>query len=325
MITHEIALNDFHTQVKYGLDTFDASILPSIQPNHIIICGLGGSGIGGKIAKAFFADKAKCPIETVSDYQIPHYANNHTLVILSSYSGNTEETIAMCKMAIAKGCTIIGISSGGEIARIFDQQNAPCFQVPIGYQPRMALGFSLTLVLQILAHYSQYDIATEFKDVLAIYDKKEDLKLIAQHVFESWKQQSNQPILIFADEFFAPVALRFCQQIQENAKGQAFSLELPESNHNAIESIYGSLNANILCLNANQNQRTSLRFDFLRNLLSLNQNLVTDIHIADNSLLELFRIIYITDWISILMADFKQTDKMSVPNIDKLKHYLSTH
>lgn len=325
MITHEIALNEFHTQVKYSLEKFDASILPSIEPHHIVICGLGGSGIGGKIAKAFFADKATCPIETISDYQIPAYANKNTLVILSSYSGNTEETIAMCKMAIAKGCNLIGISSGGEITRIFEQQNAPCFQVPQGYQPRMALGFSLTFVLQILAHFANYAIAPAFKEVLAIYDKKEDLKFIAQHVFESWKQQSNQPILVFADEFFAPVAIRFCQQIQENAKGQAYSLVLPESNHNAIESIYGNLNANILCLNANQNQRTSLRFDFLRNLLSQNQNQVTDIHISGNSLLELFRIIYITDWISILMADFKDADKMSVPNIDKLKHYLSSH
>lgn len=322
MITHESSLISFQEQIQFAMSEFDTNKVPSGNFDNIILCGLGGSGIGGRIARGYFLHIAKCPIEVYSDYFLPKYINNKTLVILSSYSGNTEETLEMFQIAHNANCQIIGICSGGELADKLKSNNYPCFNVPKGYQPRMALGFSLSLNLLILGKIFDINMHTELEHCLKLYDDKETLRNNAKTLFNQLIQNKQNPIHIYCDEYYAGVATRFCQQIQENAKGQAFSFVLPEVNHNVTESIYGSMNANILFLNSGLNPRINKRFDFLEKVLTVNHNKVTHLAIQGADLSQLFKVIYILDWVSIILSESKGVDNMRVDNIDQLKNFL---
>ena len=112
--------------------------------------GLGGSGIGALIAKNWFYDKCSTPIEAVADYHLPTYINRKTLVILNSYSGNTEETLSMFEEAKAAGCHIIIITSGGKLKELAEANNLHTYPLNGGYQPRMTIGFGLSYLLMII-------------------------------------------------------------------------------------------------------------------------------------------------------------------------------
>jgi glucose/mannose-6-phosphate isomerase len=324
MITHESSLSEFENQILYGLEHFNPQLVPGGAIQNIIICGLGGSGIGGRIARGYFQQIAKVPIEVYSDYFLPAYANTNSLVILSSYSGNTEETMQMFDLAYSKGCKMIAISSGGELFNRMNEKGMAVFTVPKGYQPRMALGFSLSFVLQILGTVCDFDVQTELKKALKIYENKEQYQLHATNLFELINSTAQQPFLIFTDEVLHATSIRFCQQIQENAKGQAYAVVVPECNHNVTETIYGNLNANIIFLNSGTNERINKRFKFIGDLLNKNDNQVLDISVKDGSLSEILKTIYVLDWFSIKLSEAKKADNMSVPNIDKLKIFLAS-
>lgn len=322
MITHEDSLLNFEKQIAYALETFKPDGIEGRDVQNIVLCGLGGSGIGGRIARGFYLKNATCPVEVFSDYFLPNYISNKTLVILSSYSGNTEETLDMFDEAQKAGAQIIGVCSGGELLAKLKAGNYPFFTVPTGYQPRMALGFSFSFNLLILGTIFNYNAKAELETAKSLYLNSDLYQQVATTVFESWNSNPKQPVLIFCDEHYAGVAVRFCQQVQENAKGQAYSLILPEANHNATEFIYGNVNSNILFLNSGLNERTNLRFEFLRKLLSDNGNSVSDLSLKGASLTEILKAIYILDWVSIKLSNAKGVDNMKVLNIDKLKNYL---
>ena len=111
---------------------------------NILICGLGGSGIGGSILSELVVNKAMVPINVTKGYFIPAYVNKNTLVIICSYSGNTEETINCMNLAIAKNAKIACVTSGGKIAEIAKTKNLDCIIVPGDMPPRACLGYSLT-------------------------------------------------------------------------------------------------------------------------------------------------------------------------------------
>lgn len=323
MINHEKSLLEFNTQLEFVLSNYDSSKLTIKNYANIILGGLGGSGIGARITRGYFLDKATCPVEVFSDYFIPSYLNENSLVILSSYSGNTEETLEMFKQAIVKTKNIVIICSGGELMELAKQHGLTYFNVPTGFQPRMALGFSLGFLLLILGDLFSYNTRKELEEVLEIYKNAEEHIETAKILVETWSPQANLPVLVFCDEFLQGVAIRFCQQIQENAKGQAYAVVVPEANHNVTESIYNNLNTNILFLNSKMNKRNDLRFAFLENLLTQNFNSVANLRKNKRNLYSIFKSIYILDWVSVLLSNVKKVDNMSVPNIDKLKQYLS--
>lgn len=323
MINHEKSLLEFNTQLEFVLSNYDNSNLTIKNYSNIVLGGLGGSGIGARITRGYFLDKATCPVEVFSDYFVPSYLNENSLVILSSYSGNTEETLEMFKQAIVKTKNIVIICSGGELMELAKQHGLTFFNVPTGFQPRMALGFSLGFLLLILGDLFSYNTRKELEEVLEIYKNSEEHIETAKILVETWAPQANLPVLVFCDEFLQGVAIRFCQQIQENAKGQAYAVVIPEANHNVTESIYNNLNTNILFLNSKMNKRNDLRFAFLENLLTQNFNSVANLRKNKTNLYSIFKSIYILDWVSILLSNVKKVDNMRVPNIDKLKQYLS--
>ena len=321
---HEEAAYAFDQQLSFAKESYKNHGIKASNLSNVVIGGLGGSGIGGQFARNFFQDKSPIPIEVVSEYNLPSYAGRNTLVIISSYSGNTEETISMFSEALQKGCKCIAISTGGEIEHISKQNNVLFHQVASGYQPRMALGFSLTTLLLILGELLNYNVQNDIAQAIQeIQANKKEIKKRGENLLNHFKDQPNNKFVLVSGGRLSAVALRACQQIQENAKAEAFYHVLPECNHNVTESYYGKLPSNFIFLKGLTHERTNYRFDFFKELLESYGNPVATIELSSPNLYGILEMTLVLDWLSILLSDLRKVNNMEVPNISKLKQYLS--
>lgn len=136
-------IKSFPHQIKEALDiAAKASFKKSkSRIENVVICGLGGSGIGAKIVANWVQDEMKLPVILVNDYTLPAFASEQTLVIASSYSGNTEETLMAVESAHKNGCFIFGITSGGALQSFCNENGYDCVIVPGGNPPRSAVAY----------------------------------------------------------------------------------------------------------------------------------------------------------------------------------------
>jgi glucose/mannose-6-phosphate isomerase len=318
---HE-ALKKFSYQINYALENYSAHGLNVSQFTNVLIGGLGGSGIGGKIVKALFTDSFPLPVETVADYTLPAYVNEKTLVILGSYSGNTEETLAMYEAVKAIGCTTLVLTAGGKLGQLAKENNLKIYPIEPGFQPRMALGFSLTYLIQIFGELMGKEVIGELKDIVKLFEDTTPYHEDAEQVFNSIQSRIKAKVVVLTDAQFEPIAIRFAQQVQENAKHECFVHTLPEHNHNVIESYYGTLDTVFFFLNSNSNARVGSRFDFLTGLLEVENHKIIEIGVEEFNLASAYQTIHRLDWISLLIADFRKVDSLNVPNIASLKEFL---
>jgi glucose/mannose-6-phosphate isomerase len=324
MITHHSSLNDFTSQIKYVIGAYQNHGLKQNEFSNIVMAGLGGSGIGAQIAKAWFFDKITLPIETVSDYNLPAFANEKTLVILNSYSGNTEETLSVFNEAKEKGCRIICMASGGKLMELAKENNLPLYVIEGGFQPRMTIGYGLSFLFMILGELIEADIRADLEDVVEKFEEHQEHQIhSAEDIYNFFKSSIKNKFVIVADKYFAPVAVRFCQQLNENSKLEGFVNVLPEANHNVIESYYGKLSTNFVFLYSDLNPRVHARFDFLTSHLELENNKVLNMLIPEYSIFSIFDVIYRLDWVTLFLADEHGYDPMLIKNIMELKDYLN--
>ncbi|MES2559144.1 MAG: SIS domain-containing protein [Bacteroidota bacterium] len=318
---HE-ALRKFSYQIAYSINTYKNHGLRATQFNNIVIGGLGGSGIGGRIVKSLFAAEMPVPVEIIADYTLPAYVNEKTLVILASYSGNTEETLKLYEEVKKRGSTVFTLSTGGKLRELALADGQYFLQVEAGFQPRMALGFSLTLLIQIFAELVERNITSELNELVDTFAQTERFEKSAEGIFQSLGSKAKAKFVVLTDGPMEPVGIRFAQQVQENAKHECFQHSLPEMNHNVIESYYGQLDTVFFCIDSMRNERVSSRFEFIGNLLSVENNKVIDIHLDGFSIQSVYETIYLLDWISIYLADHRRVDSLNVPNISSLKEFL---
>jgi len=324
IITHHSSLNEFTSQITYVLGAYKNHGLKANQFSNIVMAGLGGSGIGAQIAKAWFFDKLPIPVETVSDYNLPAFANEKTLVILNSYSGNTEETLTVFNEAKDKGCHIICMASGGKLMELAKENNLPLYVIEGGFQPRMTIGYGLSFLFMILGELIDSDVRSDLEEVVEKFEEHQEHQIrSAEDIFLFFKASIKNKFVIVADKYFAPVAVRFCQQLNENSKLEGFVNVLPEANHNVIESYYGKLSTNFVFLYSDINPRVHARFDFLTSHLELENNKVLNMLIPEYSIFSIFDVIYRLDWVTLFLAEEHGYDPMLIKNIMELKDYLN--
>ncbi len=263
VITHEQSLENFHEQLTYVLANYHNHGKSVNNYQNIVIGGLGGSGIGGRIARLAFMQQMPVPVEVFSEYSLPAYANEKTLVILCSYSGNTEETLSMFDQAKSRGCEMICVAASGQLKALAETHALPYYSVALGYQPRMTLGFGLGTLVMILGELIGQDMTSTVKEVEEMFKSPEAIVEQAKLMYNVFKPTIANKFVVVCDLAYEAVAIRFCQQIQENAKGEGFVSVLPESNHNMIESYYEKHDTNFIFLNSGNNARVNARFDFL--------------------------------------------------------------
>jgi glucose/mannose-6-phosphate isomerase len=319
------ALQKFPLQLAFALKNFTPHHLEVSKFNNIVFCGLGGSGIASHIVKAYFSAKCPLPMEVISDYTLPAYVNEKSLVILNSYSGNTEETINNFREAKARKATTIALTTGGELLELSKLNQNTYYLAETGFQPRMALGYSFTYLLLIVAELLKQDISSELSEIVGLLRQNEKHINEASLMFESIGKETRHKFIIICDQYSSAIGLRFAQQVNENAKAEAFINILPETNHNVIETFYdyNHLNSVFIFMDSHQNQRVSLRFDFLYELMKEQKLNLFRYDFADYSLKTIFNTIYYFDWLSLLIADVRQVKSDEIPNINRLKNFLS--
>ncbi len=318
---HE-ALKKFSYQIQYAIGNYKPHGLNTSAFRNLLIGGLGGSGIGGRIVKSIFADSFPLPVECVADYSLPGYVNENSLVILASYSGNTEETLQMYEEVKNRGCKLLILTSGGTLGKLAAENNIHTYHIEPGFQPRMALGFSLTYLIQIFAELAGKDVKPELEELVNLFADTSMFEEEAAQIFESVKPKLKNKLVALTDGPFEPVGIRFAQQIQENAKHECFNHVLPEMNHNVIESYYGQLETIFLFIHAQQNNRVASRFEFLDNLLAVEYNKIVNIISDEFSIKTVYETIHMLDWLSLYIADHRKVDSLNVPNIASLKEFL---
>ena len=294
--------------------------------SNVVISGLGGSGIGGTIVGQLLAQEIKIPIIVNKDYSIPQFVDESTLFIVSSYSGNTEETLYALEAAEKNGAEIACVTSGGEIEKIAKEKGYNCIIIPGGLPPRAAFGLAFPQLLYVLNQYNL--ISNVFEEgiehtIKSINSNDSEIRQQAKYVAGCLKDTI--PV-IYTDASFEGVGVRFRQQVNENSKMLCWHHAIPEMNHNELVGWAGG-NENLAVIifrNETDFYRSQKRMDINKGIIRKYTTNITEVFSKGLSAIErTLYLIHFGDYISVELADLKQIDATEVDVITGLKDELS--
>ena len=294
--------------------------------NNVIVTGLGGSGIGGSIVQNYVFDKIKIPFTVNKDYSLPAFVNRKSLVIVCSYSGNTEETLMAMKEAMKKKATIVCVTSGGTVADIATKKKYDCILVPAGMPPRSCLGYSLIQLLFILGHFSLFGNQFEKEIRKAIKEMKDGESDTQKKALAIAKKINGKLPIVYSSSHFEGIAIRFRQQLNENSKLLGWSAVIPEMNHNELVGWRQKAEDKaVIILRSNDDfDRVQTRMEINKKIIKKYTSTILEITTDAKSYWEkAFYLIHLTDWISVQLAELNNTDSTEVKVIDFLKNSLA--
>ncbi len=321
-------VQNFPNQLREAIEIGGKSTIQNPQSaiRNVMITGLGGSGIGGTIVSEIVAQECSVPILVNKDYFLPAFVNENTLVIVSSYSGNTEETIQAMEAALKAKATIVCISSGGKISEMAKANNCGLITIPGGMPPRACLGYSLTQLFFVL--HGMKLIGDSFKAQLkgAVELITSEEKNIKEEAMKMAEFLYKKIPVIYAVDGYNGVATRFRQQLNENSKVLCWHHIIPEMNHNELVGWAGGWSdlGVILLRNKTDYSRTQTRIEICKEVFPKYTPHVYELWSKGNSQLE--RSIYLinlTDWVSCYLADKNNVDAMEIEVINHLKSSLA--
>jgi len=237
-------IDELPAQLRAAWELGQTLPLPRVNGlRQVVIGGMGGSAIGGDLLAAYSAPLAKLPIMVWRNYELPGFAGEGTLLIASSHSGNTEETLSAFDKAVQTGVSILAITTGGALAERAQAASVPLWRFDHAGQPRAAVGFSFGLLLAALARLGvvEFDPAELNGAVQAMEEQATSIKAQVPVARNLAKRMAGQlmdrwPTILGAD-LLAPVARRWRTQIAELAKAMAQFEELPEADHNMVAGV----------------------------------------------------------------------------------------
>jgi len=330
-------LKDFHLQIEDAVRISGEVILPAIDKSsisNIIINGLGGSAIGGDFVRSAVQYELNIPVAVNRNYDLPSYATKNTLCFVSSYSGNTEETISTFKQSLERDCKIICITSGGEVSKLAESNGIPVILIPEGLQPRCALGYSFFVLyglfqkLGFIGDKSDLTQATisSIRNLSGLYSDFGNSSNTAEII--AGKLYGKLPVVYSAD-ILDVVNLRWRGQLSENSKVLAYGSLYPEMNHNELvgwkgnEQIMSNI-AVIMLKDTDDHERNKLRMDITGEIYRKYASSVTELQAGGKSKLErIFELTYLGDWVSFYLAILNNEDPTPVKVIQHLKQKLS--
>jgi glucose/mannose-6-phosphate isomerase len=317
----------FTKQLQEALDIANAATLTKKNNVHnIVITGLGGSGISGTILSELVSSECPVPIIANKDYFLPDFVNANSLVIISSYSGNTEETTSAMQQAIAKKAQIVCVTSGGKVQEIAKQHHLDVILIPGGNPPRSCIGYSLVQLFKIMQFngFVKTDLLAQVQSTITLLDnEKAAIKTEATAIA---KTLLHKIPVIYSLGTCEGIAVRFRQQINENSKMLCWHHTFPEMNHNELVG-WTEKNDSLAVVTFRTSfdyERTIKRYDICKPLFAKFSSSVTDIMAKGSSKTEqFFYLVNIGDWISCYIADLKNIDAVEVDVITSLKNELA--
>jgi glucose/mannose-6-phosphate isomerase len=304
---------------------------------RVIGAGMGGSAISFDLLRSFLRYiNVKLSVETNRSYSLPPYADQNTLVILISYSGNTEETLSCFLDAVQKGCPILALTSGGILESFCKKFDLPYVKLPPGLPPRASLPylfFPLLIILEKLNIHSPFD--KDIDETLTILETlKDELKPETLTIDNLAKRISiclyNKIPLIYGHTFFDGVVNRIKCQFNENSKVIALSEVLPEMNHNGIvgwEAEKQLLDPfyPIFIRDPDESPAIKARIEISRDhiILKKKKQIIEILARGQSVLAKMFSVTYIGDFTSVYLAILYGTDPTPVESISLLKSHLA--
>jgi glucose/mannose-6-phosphate isomerase len=310
-----------------------ANLTPHDSPGGLVVAGMGGSAIGGDLALAVLGDRASRPISTARGYALPPWTTPDTTVLCSSYSGETEETLAAYDAAGALGARRIVCTTGGRLAESARADGVPVIPLPGAYQPRAAVGYALVVAMEVAALagvseglHTEIDVASAHAEQLAVQwgpDAAEDS--LAKHLARLLVSTTPQ---IAGAGLTAPIAYRWKTQINENAKMPCFAGELPELDHNEIVGWEGAAELGrfsaVLLDDSDLHPRVRSRIELTRELIEPQAVVAERVQSVGETRIErLVSLVLLGDLVSIYLAALRGLDPARITSLELLKGALA--
>lgn len=305
------------------------------QAEAVVILGMGGSAIGGDLLRTLLENECPVPITVSRDYTVPAFVNGRTLAIASSYSGDTEETLAAFEASRQAGAMLLAIATGGKLAGRARELNIPLLTFDYRSQPRAALGHSIVALMGIVCRLG------------LVSDKEADLDE-AVVVMKSWQKEINEAVplaenaakklvmrlhehlsVVYGAGHLSEVARRWKGQFNENAKAWAFFEKLPEMNHNALAGTEFPADlaekiVAVMLTSSLDHPRTKVRFQITQEILGRRGVSYEVVEARGASrLAQMLSTIHFGDYVSFYLAMLYGVDPTSLKVVDYLKQRLA--
>ena len=302
--------------------------------NKVVILGMGGSAIGGELVSSLALSEAKLPILICRDYHLPALVDAETLVIASSYSGTTEETLSSFEQALETGAKKLAITTGGKLKTMAEKRDIPVFSFAYKAQPRAALPFMFIPLLCFLQRLGiigdkSSDVADTAQVLQGLSSKIDEGVLLSQNPAKQLAGRLyNRLPVIYGADIVSGVARRWKTQLNENSKAWAFYDVFPELNHNSVVGYQfpAELAANtvvVLLRSALLSEQIKLRYQATCQLL---EQAKIDYQIVDgigaSSLAQIMSLVLFGDYTSYYLAMLNKIDPSPIKAIDFLKRKL---
>lgn len=307
--------------------------VPVVEDLHnIVLAGMGGSALAAEFVRSWLSDRLPVPVEIVREYQLPAYVNEHSLIIVSSYSGNTEEALAVLEDARKHKAHLIIMTAGGKLAEIAKKEGYALIEIPSGLQPRLAVLFGAKALASVIEHLGLVEgLAEELETqadwlaeevhsyAAAVPTKDNPAKQIAEALV-------GHPIVVYGGPVLAMVAMKWKIDFNENSKNQAFYYALSEFNHNEFIGWHNPKNTTLRVVELTSsldNPRITKRFEVSNRLLSgiMPAPVVVEAH-GETKLQQMLWTLLLGDFASVYLAILNGTDPTPVELIEKLKKEL---
>ncbi len=320
-------------------DTRGIEFTPTAEIRNVVVAGMGGSALGADVILHLFKEQLTVPLYVNRTYSLPNYVDEHTLVLLSSYSGTTEEVLTVAKIAQEKNAQIMVIASGGDLVELATQKNYPLYIIdPIhnpSDQPRMAIGYSVFGTIALLAKAGIISLTDA--DVAAV------VEVINQKVVECTVEVPSEanpaktlafltidrlPFFVVGD-FLEGAAHVVANQHNENAKAFANFTVVPEMNHHLMEGLHFPLSNTsthlfVFVQSVLYDPKISIRIKLTQQIVEENTIETTAIPLQSSSkLTQVFELITVFSFAGFYLSMLEGIDPSPIPTVDSFKEMLS--
>ena len=305
---------------------------PKFTPKNVFVCGVGGSAIGGDLLCEWMSTQSEVPCSVLRSYSVPPHLGKESLVIVASYSGNTEETLAMLEEVLRRRAKIVVISSGGQLALVSQDHDIPFAKLPTGMMPRASLGFMLGAMLGIVERSGIASADKQFEEAVRVMEGavascgpgmatvENPAKRLAHELF------GYVPVIV-GYGLSRPIAKRWANQINENSKSLAFSSEIPELDHNEIVGWMKDPRSKgfsaVFLDNEHGNRPLGKRVEATKKMVSKVAPMHSVMSMGLSPLAQMMSLVLIGDFVSVYLGVLRKEDPSSNEPIDDLKAVLS--
>ncbi|MGQ9678957.1 MAG: bifunctional phosphoglucose/phosphomannose isomerase [bacterium] len=308
----------------------ECPLFKKTEVENVVIAGMGGSAIGGDVVRAVMNEDGTLPVTVWRDYRLPAAVGEKTILVLSSYSGNTEETLTAYEDGQRRGAKIFVVASGGKIAEMAKSDHLPLLLVPMGMPPRTAIGYMSIPILMVM--YRLQLCRDYTPDII-------ETKRLIKRWIDVWRRRANSlsrlilnrlPIIYSTARLLDVVAYRWQCQLNENAKVLCHSGQFPEQSHNEIMG-FGApefLNRKVylvIIVDKSSYPRTLLRLREIKRLIGKEWAGLSIIKSRGSSpLARIFSTVVMGDLVSVALARRRGVDPIGIHRIDELKKTLAS-